>query len=372
MVTSRKKAKIKVVYILAYRSPNYIRSLNILESLSQMPDIQLFQARNSYKNFMRYFQTLCKLIWIRMVHNPDIYILGFRGHDIYWPVRIICFGKKLIFDSLMSPYSALKHERKFGALGAVISRLVYFLEKAMLTHSDLVLTDTDNHVNFLTQAFSIEQRKILALPMAAVENILPDSSSQALPAAWRAQPDALHVLFYGSFLPLHGVDIIMQAIASLDQTQFAFHFVGGTGDRLREFETSIKEHQLNNVSHERWVSFEKLLQHYIVHAQLCLGGPFGNTPQSGRVVTGKTVQCLAQGKATVIGRIDTQFPFRDRENCLLVEQGNPESLRRALQWAVENRNQLEQIGKQGQQLYREQFSIARVKAILQDAIYVLS
>lgn len=359
---------IKVVYVLAYRSPNYIRSLNIIDALSQIPNIRLFQARNSRKNFLRYLQTLSKLAWIRFTQNPDIYILGFRGHEIFWLVRLLCFGKILIFDSLMSPYSALKHEKKLGLIGVLISKLVFILERSILKRSNLVLTDTENHVDFLNQTFSIEKKKILALPMAAVENILPNSTPSDLPTAWNALPNALHVLFYGSFLPLHGVEVITQAITSLDQQQFAFHFVGGTGDRLQNFEDSIKSAKLSNVSHERWVAFEKLLREYIVNADLCLGGPFGNTPQSARVVTGKTVQCLAQGKATVVGRIETRFPFRDQENCLLVDQGDPEALRKTLQWAVDNRNRLDAIGKQGQQLYLDYFSIIRVREILQDAI----
>ena len=371
MNNSSNKPVLRVAYILAYRSPNYIRTLNILDALSLIPNIRLYQARNRQKGIFRYVQTLVRLIWIRIMHNPDIYILGFRGHEIFWLVRVICFGKALIFDSLMSPYSALKHEQKLGRIGVLISKVVFILEKSILTHSSLVLTDTSNHADFIAKTFAIEKQKIIALPMAAVESIAPSASSQTLPLAWRTQPNALRVLFYGSFLPLHGVDIIMKAIASLDQSQFAFHFVGGDGERLRTFEASVANFQLNNVSHERWVSFEKLLQHYIVHADLCLGGPFGNTPQSSRVVTGKSVQCLALGKATVIGRIDTQFPFRDRENCLLVEQGNPESLRQALQWAAENRAQLDQIGKQGQQLYSRCFSIASMKEQLQGALYLL-
>lgn len=359
------KPRIKVAYVLSYRSPNYIRSLNLLDALSGIDAVELFQARNSKKSILRYPQTLLKLLWLRLRHNPDVYFLGFRGHEIFWLVRLICFRKILIFDSLMSPYSALKHERKSGRLGFLLSGLVFYFERAILKHSNLLLTDTDLHVDFLSQTFAIERQKIVALPMAAKENIETASkSSLALPPAWEAQPNALHVLFYGSFLPLHGLDIILRAITQLNQEQFAFHFIGGEGERLRDFLQAVSESGLHNISHEAWVSFDELLNHYIPNANICFGGPFGNTPQSQRVITGKTVQCLAQAKVTVVGQIATQYPFADRVNCLWVQQGDAEALRSALQWAAQNRDQLTAIGEQGQRLYQQCFSVERLREIL--------
>ena len=49
-----------------------------------------------------YFRTT-KLINIRIRHNPDYYILGFREHEIFWIVRLLTARKYLIFDSLISP-----------------------------------------------------------------------------------------------------------------------------------------------------------------------------------------------------------------------------------------------------------------------------
>jgi len=370
-ISSQKKTSLKLVYVLCYRSPSYIRTLNILDALSGISAVELFQARNSRKSILRYPQTLLKLLWIRLRHNPQVYILGFRGHEIFWLVRLIAFRKILIFDSLMSPYSALKHERKSGTLGVIFSGLVFYLERAMLKHSNLVLTDTDSHVDFFSHTFGIEKRKIIALPMAAVENIATKKElSLPLPPAWKEQPEALRVLFYGSFLPLHGVEVIVRAIAQLDQHQFAFHFIGGEGERLRSFLRAVGESGLRNISHESWVSFDELLNHYIANANICFGGPFGNTPQSQRVITGKTVQCLAQGKLTIIGRIESPYPFKDRENCLFVEQGDVDALRSALQWAAQNRTQLDAIGQQGQQLYQQYFSVDHLREILQKTLGV--
>ena len=95
---------------------------------------------------------------------------------------------------------------------------------------------------------------------------------------------------------------------------------------------------------------------------------YGGTPQARRVITGKTFQFLAQGKPTVIGRVDEPLPFSDRRNCLLVEQSDAESLAAAFEWALEHRDRLPDIGLEGQRLFEEHFSTNALARQLEPAL----
>jgi glycosyltransferase involved in cell wall biosynthesis len=106
----------------------------------------------------------------------------------------------------------------------------------------------------------------------------------------------------------------------------------------------------------------------IPEADLCLGGPFGNTEQARRVITGKTSQCLALGKPTIIGKIDEDIGFVDKQNCLLVPQGNPQALAQAIQWAFDKRHQLSKIGEQGRSIYSERLSVNVIRQLLSQAL----
>lgn len=74
-------------------------------------------------------------------------------------------------------------------------------------------------------------------------------------------------------------------------------------------------------------------------------------------MTGKAQQCLALGKATLIGTTAEDHGFRDRENCLLVDQADAEALGTAIEWAFHNQSSLEGIGLRGRELYASRFSI---------------
>ena len=131
--------------------------------------------------------------------------------------------------------------------------------------------------------------------------------------------------------------------------------------RFCEMKENLK---LENVNHITWVPFDQLSG--IIHrADICLGGPFGNTGQAKRVITGKTFQSLAMAKPVIVGEIDYDYGFIDKENCLLAKQASEIELAGIIKWCLYNRDKLFFIGKNGRDLYLSNFSIECIKKHLQ-------
>ena len=342
---------LRVGYVLSYRDPHYIRSTGILEALSMCADVQVFVARNNVTGLWRYVETWRALRKLKRLGKFDIYILGFRGHEIFWPVRWMTRGSAIGFDALMSPYAALQEESKAGLIGKLIAPLVYLLEKSILQRADLVLTDTRKHAEYYSRVFALTEAKVCSLPVGAIENL---SATTGTP---RASPEHFSILFYGSFLPLHGISVIVAAAAQLRDLPIYFDFIGGTSKQARQLRQMCMQSGVTRYTHRRWVPLQDLLHTEIPRATLCAGGPFGGTPQAQRVITGKTSQALACGKATIVGRIDEDYGFVDRINCLLVDQKDPDALAEAIRWAYENSAQLAHIGTRGLDLYNKRLSI---------------
>ena len=318
------KKPIKVCHIVSYRDPAYIRTRNLRAALEYLEDVEVFDATNKRRGLLRYFETIWKTLQVRLHDNPDVYVLGFRGHEIFWIIRLITIGKPLIFDAFMSPSDALLSEGKGGLLGRFVGVLLFPLEWLCLHFSTRCLTDTVLHRQFMADRFAVAEEEMDVVYVGAA----PSDIGPAIDNVGDDRP--LSVLFYGTFLPLHGMDILLHACKLVEDKPIEFRIIGGTGKALARFKALLEELNPGNVVHDTWVDFDELQTNVIPNAELCLGGPFGGTPQAQRVITGKAFQFLSQSKATVIGKVDEPVAFVDRRNCLLVEQGDPDESRASL------------------------------------------
>jgi len=347
----------KLCYILCYREPNYVRSMSLIAALRRMQGAVVHEAVNTSTGWIRYVETIARLIRCRLTEQPDIYILGFRGYEIFWVARLLTAGRTLVFDHMMSPYDSLLNERRAIRRGGLLDALVYRYERGILQYSDLVLTDTESHRRFFSERFGVPSGKIAVVPVGTDESLFyPQPWPKAQEKGW------LHVLFYGSFQPLHGVPVILEAARRLQDKLVHFTIAGSKGPGKSE--PGAHDESPANVTRLGWTSYRELPA-MIARADLCLGGPFGDTDQAQRVITGKTFQFLAMGKPVVIGRIAEDAGFEDRHNCLLVPQGSVEALEEAVLWCLEHRDRLEEIGRNGRLLYERRFSTACISAKLE-------
>jgi len=354
----------KVCYILSYSAPDYIRTRTLLRALENIAWIDLYKAINTRKNSLRYFETILKLIKIRVSINPDLYILGFRGNEIFFLVKLITLGKPLIFDSFVSPSASLTGEKKLGKLGYVIGRLVTPFEWLMLKWSDIILTDTNENAAFQSRYFRISLENFKTIYVGTDEK-------EFKPSKLVPKNKAFEVFIYATFLPLHGIDIVLDAARLLKSQSIHFTIAGGKGKnkKLAEFTQRITEENITNVTHYSWIEFDTLKE-YINKADLCLGGPFGNTKQSNIVITGKTFQFIASAKPTVIGfnKEVLKCGFLDKKNCLVVKQGNAQELADSILWAHKNRIQLKEIATNGRNLYEKRFSDQQITRSIEEII----
>lgn len=344
---------IKVCYVLSYNPPNYVRTEVLLAMLGVIPGVKLFRAMNTRKGPTRYIQTIIRLMIIRLRYNPSIYILGFRGYDIYWPVRLLTLGKPLMYDEFINPYLWFVDEHKKFRDKSLMSHVIKQFSRLMALSSQKVLTDTKLSANYSSQVMHIPASKYLPLYVGTNETLF-DVVDQDHP---RDASMPLSVFFYGNLLPLHGVTVILEVASRLRDEPVHFTIIGGLkrAKDMEDLSRFVIDEGLENLTHKSWVPYEDL-PGYIANADLCLGGPFGGTPQAHLVITGKTYQFLAMGKCTVVGRVDEQVGFVDKTNCLLVNQDSPDSLEGAIRWALQNRDRLPAIGLGGKRLYQTSFS----------------
>ncbi|MEM7333473.1 MAG: glycosyltransferase [Chloroflexota bacterium] len=350
-----KRDSIKVCYILAYYFPQYVRTKVLLDAFEQLEHTTVYTAVNRRMGLLKYIEVFLKLIKIRLSKKPDIYILGFRGYEHFWIIKLLTLGKPLVYDHMMSPYDSLVFEKRTVKEKSALAKIIHRYEQSLLNSATITLTDSTLHSQFLGETFTVSQNKFVDIPVGADEiKFFPMGAEKP-----ESISEKLSILFYGSFLPLHGVPLILEVAKRVQDLPITFDMIGGNRLNLDWFFDDIKKHGLKNVSHTSWVDYD-LLPQRIGMANLCIGGPLGNTGQSSRIITGKTYQFLAMGKPTIVGDVQLAHPFVNQTNCLLIPQGNRDALEAAIRWAFEHQSQLPQIGENGRKIFQAHFSTKHI------------
>lgn len=344
----------KICVITCYKHPDYVRGEVLAAAIEHNPGLTLVRLKNRHKGILRYPEVLIRLIAIRLRQRPDAYILTFRGYEILFFVRIITVGRKLIFDEFINPieWAANEHQKISHNWLISFSRFIYRL---LLRSAGAILSDTKAHAQLSSDLMSMRRQRFYVVPVGADEKVFKPKPADT-------KDKDFEVFFYGNMLPLHGMKYILEAL----KTSLAEHsssglkvtLIGGKGNRkmIDMIEDFITSNGLDSeITYMHWADYKELPE-YIARADLCLGGPFGNTPQAKRVITGKTFQFLAMGKPVLIGENKENDLFKDKANCLIVKQGSARPITDAIGWALKNRAGLADIGRNGRKLFEEEFS----------------
>lgn len=360
--------KKRVCYVVCYKDPDYIRTLTLTDSLKQLPEVDLLVIKNKHRSVLRYLEVPFRLLWTRLRYSPDIFIVGFRGHDIFWALYPSMTGKKIVFDEFINLHDWLVNEHRKLKPSSWQIKLIDGYMKGVIERSEIVLEDSETAIKLSRETYGSPKVRFVYVPVGTDEKVF-------YPRPNKIGGKKFEVFFYGNMLPLHGLEVILESIVLLKErarlSGFHFTIAGGRGNSvmINKIEDFIKLNGLSNfVTYKQWIEYTKLPD-YIASANVCLGGPFGNTGQARRVVTGKTYQFLAMGKPTIIGDNKVDNRLKDKKNCLMVVLGSAQQLAEKIEWALSNRSSLTKIGQAGRQLYEKHYSVDAISKILEkDAI----
>ena len=305
----------------------------------------------SPKFWWRVIKAYSQLLWkYQKIGEYDILMVGYPGQVDVFLARILANIKKkpLVWDVFMSLYLVAK-ERKLDQNKGSSVELIRKIESKALNKPDLLIQDTAEYVKWFQKVYGIKPERFKLVPTGADDRIfkpLPESKNC----------DGLfHVLYYGTFIPNHGVMHIVKAAQLLkDEHEIIFDMIGDGPDRER-VEEFVKSNKLKNVRFYNWMTQKNLLE-YINSADVCLGA-FGDTPQSLMTVQNKIYECMAMGKLVITGRSPAiQNNFKEGKHILSVER-NHIAIAEKLYNLQRNPKQKRNIAKEGKNLFYSNFDL---------------
>lgn len=245
----------------------------------------------------RMFAFLCAyplLIW-RYCRAPkhDAVFVAYMGHfDVLalWPFAKLR-GAQIVWDAFLSLYDTAIEDRKLAPRNSLVAALIRFLEARACACADLILLDTKAHADYFKDEYRLPPSRVMSVWVGVEQAAFP-----AVDYAPRVKGAPFQVLFYGQFIPLHGIEHIVEAARLIDDREIRWTIIG-RGQERAQIESRIDDNLAEKIQLIDWVAYDRLGE-AIAQADLCLG-VFGAGDKTARVIPNKVFQILAVGRPII-------------------------------------------------------------------------
>ncbi len=334
----------RILYVCGAKA-DYTRNDSLLTALRAQADVSEISSR-----FGSYALRLPSVILRFLLESRrfDAVFIGFLAQPIV-PFAILRRRKPLVVDMFISLYETLSDDRGRVAPNSITARLASWLDGLACTRAAKVLTDTPANAEYLTMNFGARAADVVALPVGANEQLFQ-------PQPPHEPSDRLLVLYYSTYLPLHGVDVVVRAAKLLEKDGVEFRLIGRGMERPR-IDRLAAELAVRNCQFVDWTPYERLPAE-IAAADVCLAGHFAaGNEKARRVIPGKAFQLLAMARPTVLGESPaTTAVFDHGKDSFLVPMGDPEALAGAIRLLRDDPKLRTSLGEAGRELFVRQFS----------------
>lgn len=293
-------------------------------------------------------------------HTPieaDCVLVPFSCHHEMPVVRRFT-TKPILFDPLISRYMTKILDMKKASRYSVHAWINHQADKRALQAADRVFADTIAHADYFGSRYRIPAEKFVLLRVGYNEaHFYP-----------KTQPphEGVVVGFYGSMLPLHGIETIMEAAGLLaDNPGFRFEIIGA-GSTHASALAAAKAHGATNVRFLGWQPYETL-NDFINSWDICLG-IFGATLKASLVIPNKVFHYSACGRPTIT--LDTpaiREVFAHEKSMILCKPGG-KALAEAIQGLVENTALRDAIAGQAHAIVSGQYTQRHIGMVVAGVI----
>jgi len=375
-----KKNKIRVLYFGTYsRGEEYARNLALINGLKNLGaeveecHTELFPKHKDKMQAAKqsFFANIFALLtaYLRLIRaylragDFDFIFVGYIGQlDVFLARLLKIFHQKpIIFDAFYSLYDTMVKDRALYSESSLMASLLRLLDRFSIRCSDLALLDTNEHIKYFCNKFGLEPERFLAVPLGVdQDNFYPRSSVGSRGIRGIAPPapeedEVFEVVNYSSYIPLHGIEVILKAADLLRQDKSIHFTLIGKGQLYPEMRTLALKLGLENVNFVEWLNHRELVEK--AAAADVLLGIFGTTEKASRVIPYKAYEALALAKPLITGLSPAARELlEDGKHCLLSPMGDEKALADKILLLKKSPELRKSIAQQGHQLFLEKCS----------------
>ena len=303
--------KSKILFF-GFFNPDYARNRVLMKGLERN-GVKVSQCRVRNGRF-RMVRLFCQYWMIKK--DFDWLLVAFPGQEAIFLARMLT-RRPIIFDAFTSHYGGYILDRRYFRPNSGRAKYYRWLDKWSCRLADLVLLDTQAHIDFFIREYDLPAEKFRRIFVGADTDVFQPSVS-------RPANGKFLVHFHGSYVPLQGVEHIIRAAKLLEQEDIQFNLIG----RGQTYPADCQLAQtlaISNINFIDNVAYEKLAD-YMNQADICLG-IFGASPKTALVIPNKVYEALVMAKPVITADTPAARELLiDRENVLFCRQADAEDL----------------------------------------------
>ena len=232
--------------------------------------------------------------------RPDVVVFLYPGHLDACVLGPIARIRRIpaVLDVFISLHDTVIVDRGLRSPRSSVAFATRALDVLACWSVPMVVVDTPEHADFFARVTHRARKHFAVLWVGAEESrfaAAPDPGDDAC------------ILWYLTYIPLHGFETVARAAALLAGDGRRFRLIGD-GQERGAAEELARSLALTNVEFAAPVPEDELADE-IARASICLG-VFGTSDKAARVVPNKVFQCAAAGRAIITAAtpaIETAF-----------------------------------------------------------------
>jgi glycosyltransferase involved in cell wall biosynthesis len=227
----------------------------------------------------------------RLDDSPDWIIVGYPGFFDVRLARRLARGRPIALVSFISLYDTIVADRQRVRPDGLTARLLRYVDRAAFQSADAVLVDTDVQGRYYAELFGLDGT-LFVRSFVGEDDVEYPFRPQGNRGA-----EPLRVLFFGTYVPLHGIDTIIGAAHELRHDEgIRLRFIGN-GQMFAELRELARVLEVDAEFISDWIAPNELVEH-IEKSHVCLG-VFGTTAKAARVIPYKVFDAAAVGRAII-------------------------------------------------------------------------
>lgn len=349
-----KNQQLSVLYFGSYSIEN-ARNAVLIRGLKEN-SVNVLECKDTSKSLLlRYVKLFFK--YLKFIGKFDVMVVGFSGQEMMFLTRFLT-RRPIIFDVFTSHYMGYILDRRYFSPQSFRAKYYHFLDRWSCKLADLVILDTQAHIDYFVKEFGLNPTKFRKIWLGANSDLF-HVQDKPIPE----DKNRFNVVFWGNFIPLQGVEYIIKTAKILEGENVKFYLIGGGGQTMKANKELADELGLKNVEFTGWLSQEDL-NRKIAQADACLGA-FSDSIKADITIQNKIFEALSSGKVIITARTTAiKELLENKKNCLLSNKADPDDLARKILELKNSPGIKDKIAKNGHDFFVENLSENKLGGML--------